>query len=112
MEQVLSVAKALSGMVICHFSAFAYVWLCSSVSSADAAGVSFDAQALARQDALAGAIAAVEDHNVSIKDSLQKAKGTLGHLREEMFPKDELIDDLEGLMESFAEGVPMDFKNA
>lgn len=89
-EQLFSVAKALS----------------------DAAGIDFDAQALTRTDALAGAVTAVEDHSISVKDTLEKAKGMLGRLREEMAPKAPMIENFDGFVESFVEGIPMDFKNS
>ena len=80
--------------------------------SSDAAGLNFDAQALRREDAVDGTVAAVEDHSVSLQETLGKAKGVLSRLREDLTPKASLIDNLDDLVESFAGGIPMDFKNS
>uniref|UniRef100_A0ACD5VNA9 Uncharacterized protein n=1 Tax=Avena sativa TaxID=4498 RepID=A0ACD5VNA9_AVESA len=89
-EQLFSIAKSLS----------------------DAGGLSFDAQALRRDDALEGAVAAVEDHSASIQGTLTKAKGILSRIREELAPKAELIENLDDLVESLAGGIPSDFRKS
>ena len=84
----------------------------NTLYSSDVAGLSFDTHALRREDALTGVVAAVEDQGVSLQVTLGKAKGVLSRLREELTPKASLIDNLDDLVESFTEGIPMDFKNS
>ena len=79
---------------------------------ADASSLSFDAQSLCRADALDGAVAAVEDHNVSLQEMLGKDKDVLSHIREDLTPKAGMIDNLGDLVESLAGGIPADFKNS
>lgn len=79
---------------------------------ADADDLSFDAQSLRRADALAGAVATVEDRNVSLMETLGKAKDVLSRIREDFTPKVGLIDNLEDLVESLTRGVPVEFKNS
>jgi len=81
-------------------------------SCADAGDLSFDPQALRRDDALAGAVSAVEDRSAAVQDTLSKAKVALSRLREELMPKAELIDNMDELVESFAGGVPFAYKNS
>ena len=78
----------------------------------DAGDLSFDPQALRRDDALAGALSAVEDHNIAVQDTLSKAKSVLSRLREELMPKAELVENIDELVESLAGGVPASFKNS
>ena len=78
----------------------------------DAGGLSFDPQALCRDDALAGAVSAVEDCSAAVQNTLSKGKATLSRLREELMPKAELVDNVEELVESLAGGVPATYKNS
>ena len=78
----------------------------------DAGGLIFDAQALRHDDALASAVAAVEDRSASIQGTLTKAKVVLSRIHEELAPKAELIENLDDLVESLAGGIPADFKNS
>ena len=78
----------------------------------DAGDLSFDPQALCRDDALVGAVSAVEDRSAAIQNTLSKAKVTLSRLREELMPKAELVDNVEELVESLAGGVPATYKNS
>lgn len=81
-------------------------------SLSDAGGLSFDAQALRRDDALAGVVVAVEDRSASIQGTLTKAKGVLSRIREELAPKAKLIENLDDLVESLAGGIPLDFRKS
>ena len=78
----------------------------------DAGGLSFDAQALRHDDALACAVAIVEDRNASIQGTLTKAKVVLSRIHEELTPKVELIENLEDLVESLTGGIPADFRKS
>lgn len=78
----------------------------------DAGGLSFDAQALHRDDALAGAVATVKDRSTYLEGTLTKAKNVLSRIRRDLTPKAELLDNLEDLVESLAGGIPMDFRNS
>ena len=114
-EQLFSIAKSLSGILSAEFSllfASTSCYCANTLLYADASGLSFDAQALRREDALAGAVAIVEDRSASLQGTLTKAKGVLSRIRKDLTPKAELIDNLEDLVESLAVGIPMDFKNS
>jgi len=78
----------------------------------DASDLSFDPQALRRDDALAGALSAVEDRSAAVQGMLSKAEGVLSRIREELAPKAELIKNMDELVESLAGGVPASFKNS
>ena len=78
----------------------------------DAGDLSFDPQDLCCDDALVGAVSAVEDRSAAVQNTLSKAKATLSRLREELMPKAELVDNVEELVESLAGDVPATYKNS